>query len=146
MTFEIYCDGSCGPSNPGPAAWGSVIVHQDGTRTEHNGFIQVDGTNNIAELTAAIESLRLTPRGAQVLLATDSQYVVNGVTIWVAGWEQKGWLTADKKPVKNKELWIQLMAEVRVRSVTMQWVRGHNGHPENERADALANAGLQLNK
>lgn len=144
MTWKISCDGSCGPSNPGPAAWGSVIHHPEGTISEHNGFIQKEGTNNIAELTAVIESLRKTPPGAEVVVTTDSQYVVKGVNEWVVGWEERGWRTADKRPVKNKELWIALMAEVRARNVTMDWVRGHNGHPENERADALANAGLLL--
>jgi ribonuclease HI len=119
-----------------------VIDHPDGTRAEHFGFIHKRGTNNIAELTAVIESLRKTPVGAEVQVVTDSQYVVKGVTEWVAGWERKGWRTADKSPVKNKELWIALMVEVRARHVSMQWVRGHNGHPENERADALANIGL----
>lgn len=117
-----------------------------GIVTEHNGFIQVDGTNNIAELTAAIESLRSLPMAGchEVLVITDSQYVVNGVTEWAPGWIRKGWKTADGKPVKNKDLWIRLMAEVQRRPVRFQWVRGHNGHPENERADELANAGLQL--
>lgn len=142
--WKVWCDGACAPSNPGPCAWGSVIEDPAGNRTEHCGFIQNMGTNNIAELTAAIESLRRTPEGATVSICSDSQYVLKGLTEWLPGWKKKNWKTAAGKPVLNKELWIVLEQEAGRRTVTVEWVRGHNGHPENERADGLANAGLEL--
>ena len=89
--WKIWCDGSCGPTNPGPCAWGAVIESPDGERTEHCGFIQKRGTNNIAELTAAIESLRRIPEGAEVILCSDSQYTLKGLGEWLPGWIRKGW-------------------------------------------------------
>ncbi|MBU2765844.1 ribonuclease HI [Acidithiobacillus ferrivorans] len=140
--WKIWCDGACAPTNPGPCAWGSVIQSPDGTRTEHFGFIQAMGTNNIAELTAAIESLRKTPECAVVALCSDSQYTLKGLGEWMPGWIKKGWRTASGSPVLNKELWQALYKEYQARQVTLEWVRGHNGHPENELADRLANRGL----
>ncbi len=141
--WKIWCDGACAPTNPGPCAWGSVIQSPDGDRTEHFGFIQAMGTNNIAELTAAIESLRRIPAGAQVVLCSDSQYTLKGLGEWMPGWIKKGWRTATGSQVANKELWQALHKEYLARKVTLEWVRGHNGHPENELADRLANRGLQ---
>lgn len=142
--WKIWCDGSCGPTNPGPCAWGAVIESPDGERTKHYGFIQARGANNIAELTAAIEALRRVPEGAEVILCSDSQYTVKGLGEWLPGWIKKGWKTASGSPVLNQELWQQLYREYRARKVTLEWVRGHDGHPENERADQLANRGLAL--
>ena len=142
--WRIWCDGSCGPTNPGPCAWGSVIESPDGVRTEHCGFIQKQGTNNIAELTAAIESLRKVPEGAEVILCSDSQYVLKGLNEWMPGWIKKGWETAAGKSVLNQALWQQLYALYSARKVQVEWVRGHNGHPENEKADQLANRGLSM--
>jgi ribonuclease HI len=119
-----------------------VIQSPDGTRTEHFGFIQAMGTNNIAELTAAIESLRKTPEGAAVALCSDSQYTLRGLADWMPGWIKKGWRTSSGSPVLNKELWQALHKEYLARKVALEWVRGHNGHPENEMADRLANRGL----
>ncbi len=141
--WKIWCDGACAPTNPGPCAWGAVIQSPEGGRTEHFGFIQDMGTNNIAELTASIESLRKTPEGAHVVLCSDSQYTLKGLGEWLPGWIKKGWRTASGSPVANKELWRALHKEYLVRQVTLEWVRGHNGHPENEMADRLANRGLQ---
>lgn len=142
--WKIWCDGSCGPTNPGPCAWGAVIESPDGERMEHCGFIQKRGTNNIAELTAAIESLRKIPEGAEVILCSDSQYTLKGLGEWLPGWIRKGWKTASGSPVLNQELWKLLHQEYLTRKVKLEWVRGHNGHPENETADQLANRGLTL--
>lgn len=142
--WKIWCDGSCGPTNPGPCAWGAVIESPSGERSEHYGFIQARGTNNIAELTAAIEALRQIPEGAEVILCSDSQYTLKGLGEWLPGWIKKGWKTASGSPVLNQELWQQLHQEYLARKVQLNWVRGHNGHPENERADQLANRGLAL--
>ncbi|ACK79856.1 ribonuclease H [Acidithiobacillus ferrooxidans] len=141
--WKIWCDGACAPTNPGPCAWGAVIESPDGGRMEHCGFIQPMGTNNIAELTAAIESLRKVPAGAQVVLCSDSQYTLKGLGEWLPGWIRKGWRTASGSPVLNKELWQALHQEYAARKVKLEWVRGHNGHPENELADRLANRGLR---
>ncbi len=140
--WKIWCDGACAPTNPGPCAWGALIESPDGTRSEHCGFIQEHGTNNIAELTAAIEALSMIPEGQEVVLCSDSQYTVKGLGEWLPGWIKKGWKTAGGQPVANQELWEALRKKYQSRNVTLEWVRGHNGHPENERADQLANAGL----
>lgn len=140
--WYAYSDGACAPSNPGPCAWGIVVVAPEGQRVECGGFTGT-GTNNIGELTGAIEALRRTPEGAEVQLVSDSQYVLNGVSTWSIGWERRGWRTASGEPVKNRDLWIALMAECRKRRVSVQWVRGHQGHPENERCDELANEAIR---
>lgn len=142
LIWNIWCDGACAPTNPGPCGWGAVIQSPDGTRSEHFGFIQPMGTNNIAELTAAIESLRKTPEGGQVVLCSDSQYVLNGLGEWLPGWIRKHWRTSSGSLVANQELWQMLHHEYQIRKVSLQWVRGHSGHPENERADYLANVAL----
>ena len=141
-SWKVWCDGACAPTNPGPCAWGAVIESPHGERTEHFGFIQSMGTNNIAELTAAIESLCRIPAGKAVVLCSDSQYTLKGLGEWLPGWIRKGWRTASGSPVLNKELWQVLHKEYSARKVTLEWVRGHNGHPENELADRLANRGL----
>ena len=142
--WTAYTDGACAPSNPGPAGWGAVVVAPDGhTETDHYGFIG-HGTNQIAELTAAIEGLTLVPAGAVVELVSDSQYVLKGISEWRAGWERKGWKNSKGEPVANLALWKQLFVLVDARKVKTRWVRGHNGDPYNERADALANQALRL--
>lgn len=144
MKWLAYTDGACAPSNPGPAAWGAVLVAPDGrTETDHFGFIG-HGTNQIAELTAAIEGLTRVPAGAAVELVSDSQYVLKGLSEWRAGWERKGYRNSKGEPVANLGLWKQLFALADARKVSTRWVRGHNGDPHNERADALANKALAL--
>lgn len=141
----VYTDGACAPSNPGPCAWGAVLISGNDTPTEHFGFIG-HGTNQVAELTAALQGLLLTPRGAAVELVSDSQYVLKGITEWRAGWERNGWRNSKKEPVANLEIWQRLFAAVDARKVTTRWVKGHNDDRFNELADRLANAGLKAKK
>lgn len=139
-----YTDGACAPTNPGPAGWGAVLIAPGtGVESEHFGFIG-HGTNQIAELTAALEGLARIPAGAAVELVSDSQYVLKGLTEWRAGWERKGWRNSKGEPVANLALWKQLYAAADVRRVSVRWVRGHNGDRCNEKADALANKSLAL--
>ena len=142
--WVAYTDGACAPTNPGPAGWGAVVIAPDGqTETDHFGFIGL-GTNQIAELTAAIEGLQRVPKGAAVELVSDSQYVLKGISEWRAGWERKGFRNSKGDPVANLALWKQLFAEADARRVTVRWVRGHTGDRCNEKADALANKALVL--
>lgn len=144
MKWLAYTDGACAPSNPGPAGWGAVVIAPDGkTESDHYGFIG-PGTNQIAELTAALEGLSRVPAGAEVELVSDSQYVLKGLTEWRAGWERRGFRNSKGEPVANLALWKRLYAVADAREVTVRWVRGHNGEPRNERADALANKALAL--
>jgi len=143
MKWIAYTDGACAPSNPGPAGWGAVVIDPSGVELDYFGFIG-HGTNQIAELTAAMEGLALTPVGAEVELASDSQYVLKGISEWRKGWERKGYRNSKGEPVANLELWKRLYAQVDARKVSVRWVRGHNGDPHNERADALANKALAL--
>ena len=133
---EIYTDGAC-RGNPGPGGWGAVLRY-NGVEKELWGA-EDPTTNNRMELTAAIRALESLKRGCRVALTTDSEYVKNGITRWLAGWKRKGWKTADRKPVKNVDLWQRLDEACRRHEVEWHWVRGHSGHAENERADALAN-------
>ncbi|MEO1717718.1 MAG: ribonuclease HI [Planctomycetota bacterium] len=134
---ELYTDGACS-GNPGPGGWGLILRHPaSGKEIERSGA-EADTTNNRMELTAVIEGLKLLTRPSRVLLVSDSKYVLDGLESWIAGWKRRGWKTAAKKPVKNEALWREL-DELRNRhEVTMRWIRGHAGHAENERADALA--------
>ena len=144
MKWTAYTDGACAPSNPGLAGWGVVVIAPDGeTETDHYGFIG-HGTNQLAELTAALEGLSLVPPGAAVELVSDSQYVLKGLMEWRAGWERKGFRNSKGEPVANLSLWKRLFAAADARRVSTRWVRGHNGDPHNERADALANKALAL--
>lgn len=136
---HIFTDGACS-GNPGPGGWGAVLRWR-GTERELFGG-ERDTTNNRMELTAAIEALRALTRPSTVVLTTDSVYVKNGVTSWIRNWKRNGWRTADKKPVKNVDLWQALDAEAARHQVSWEWVKGHAGHPENERADALARRGV----
>jgi ribonuclease HI len=144
MSWRAYTDGACAPSNPGPAGWGVVLIAPDGvSESDHFGFIG-HGTNQIAELTAALEGLTRVPAGDAVELVSDSQYVLKGLTEWRAGWERKGYRNSKGEPVANLQLWKQLFAAADARKLKVRWVRGHNGDPHNERADALANKALAL--
>lgn len=134
--IDAYTDGACA-GNPGPGGWGVLLIDSSGERELSGGEPQT--TNNRMEMTAALEALKAT-RGP-IRLHTDSQYLKNGITEWIKGWKRNGWRTADRKPVKNQDLWMALDAVVEGRKVEWRWVKGHNGHAENERADALARAG-----
>ena len=135
--FVVSTDGAS-KGNPGPAAWGVVVIDNGIEQAACGGYLGVQ-TNNVAEMTAAVEGLLRTPDGAVVELITDSQYVQKGIMEWRHGWEKNNWKTSTKEPVKNKELWQRLLALVDKRKVSVKWVRGHSGHPLNERCDALAN-------
>jgi ribonuclease HI len=132
---EIATDGAC-KGNPGPGGWGAVLRF-GGAEKELSGG-DPNTTNNRMELTAAIEALNALVRPCAVKLSTDSRYVLDGLTKWVHGWKKNGWQTADRKPVKNAELWHALIAAVDRHQVEWIWVKGHAGHPDNERADKLA--------
>ena len=132
---EIFTDGAC-KGNPGPGGWGVVI--RSGTAEKELSGGEALTTNNRMELTAAIEGLNALKRPCHVVLSTDSRYVMDGLTKWIKGWQKNGWRTADKKPVKNAELWQALLAASQAHRIEWQWVKGHAGHPENERADRLA--------
>jgi ribonuclease HI len=133
---EIFTDGAC-KGNPGPGGWGAILRAANGKERELSGG-ESPTTNNRMELTAAIEALNALSKPCRVELHTDSNYVKDGITKWIHGWRRNGWRTADKKPVKNAELWQALLEAVEPHQVAWHWVKGHNGHPENERADALA--------
>ena len=139
-TVEIYPDGAC-RGNPGPGGWGALLRAKGAEKELWGG--EADTTNNRMELTAVIRALEALKRPSRVRLYTDSEYVKNGITTWIHGWKARGWKTADKKPVKNVELWQKLDALAASHHVTWRWVRGHNGDPGNERADQLANRGVE---
>jgi len=138
-TVEVYADGAC-KGNPGPGGWG-VLLRAGGRERELHGG-EPATTNNRMELTAVIRALESLEGRRRVRLYTDSQYVQKGITEWIHDWKRRGWRTADKKPVKNVDLWMRLDELARGHEVEWHWVRGHAGHPENERADALANKGI----
>lgn len=135
----LFTDGAC-RGNPGPGGWG-VLMRFGGTEKELYGG-EKHTTNNRMELMAAIEGLANLKRACKVELTTDSQYLRLGITQWLAGWKQRGWKTASKQPVKNQDLWERLDRESARHQVTWHWVKGHSGHAENERADALANLAI----
>ncbi|MEZ5573173.1 MAG: ribonuclease HI [Halioglobus sp.] len=136
---EIFTDGAC-RGNPGPGGWGALLRYGDVERELFGG--EANTTNNRMELQAAIEALKALSRPCVVDLTTDSVYVRSGITSWLAGWKQKGWKTAGRKAVKNVDLWQELDRENQRHEVNWHWVKGHSGHSENERADQLANRGL----
>ncbi|MBI1339739.1 ribonuclease HI [bacterium] len=138
--IEIWTDGACS-GNPGPGGWGA-IVRRDGEDRELFGG-EPATTNNRMELLAAIMALESVPEGARVILHTDSVYVKDGLTKWILGWKRNGWRTADRKPVKNQDLWVRLDRAAASRRVDWRWVKGHAGDPGNERADALARKGCE---
>ena len=135
----IYTDGAC-RGNPGPGGWGAILIYEN-YRKEINGGSLLS-TNNIMELTAVIEALLLFKSTSNIVLTTDSNYVKDGITTWIHNWKARGWKTANKKPVKNKELWLKLDELASKHKIDWQWVKGHSGHPENEKADLLANKGI----
>jgi ribonuclease HI len=136
---EIYTDGAC-RGNPGVGGWGALLRFRDRELELFGG--EPATTNNRMELTAAIRALEALKRRCEVALYTDSQYVRQGITTWLADWKRRDWRTSDRKPVKNQDLWQQLDAIAAKHDIAWHWVRGHTGHPENERADALANRGI----
>jgi ribonuclease HI len=136
---EIYSDGAC-RGNPGPGGWG-VLLRYNGQEKELWGG-ELDTTNNRMELMAAIRALEALKRRSRVKLYTDSLYVMKGISSWIKDWKRRGWRTADKKPVKNEDLWRRLEELALKHDIEWHWVRGHAGHPENERADRLANKGI----
>ena len=139
-----YTDGACS-GNPGPGGWGALLIARNGEtilkERELNGG-EPETTNNRMELLAAINALESLSRPSTITIVTDSQYVKNGVTSWIFGWKRNGWRTSAKKPVKYVELWQRLDEAQARHDVVWEWVKGHAGHPENERADALARAGM----
>jgi ribonuclease HI len=135
----IYTDGAC-KGNPGPGGWGAWLKSGEHEKELFGGERLT--TNNRMELTAVIQALTALKAGSRVVLYTDSEYVRNGITSWIRNWKARGWLTADRKPVKNIELWQRLDALAAQHQVTWRWVKGHSGDPGNERADALANRGV----
>lgn len=139
-TIEIYTDGAC-KGNPGPGGWGALLRYGKHEKRLCGG--ELETTNNRMELTAAIEALKALKRPCKVELTTDSVYVKNGINQWLDGWKAKGWKTANKKPVKNKDLWQALDEQVSKHKINWHWVKGHSGHPENEVADELANLGVE---
>ncbi|MFV0336576.1 MAG: ribonuclease HI [Tropicimonas sp.] len=139
-----FTDGACS-GNPGPGGWGVLLQAREGERVVRERELsggEPTTTNNRMELLAAINALESLSRASEITVITDSAYVKNGVTGWIHGWKRNGWKTAAKKPVKNEELWKRLDEAQARHRVTWQWVKGHAGHPENERADALARAGM----
>jgi ribonuclease HI len=137
--IEIFTDGAC-RGNPGPGGWGAILRKAAHEKELYGGEAQT--TNNRMELMAAIQALEALTRPCDVTLTTDSQYVRKGITEWIDNWRRRGWKTADKKPVKNVDLWQRLEKAAERHRIHWAWIRGHTGHPENERADALANRGI----
>ena len=138
-TVEIFTDGGC-KGNPGPGGYGCIIKQNGDIQEIKGGHPQT--TNNIMEMTAAIVALQQIQDPCEIKLTTDSQYVVKGVTEWMKGWIRNGWKTASRQPVKNQELWQELHELNQRHTITWIWVKGHNGHPENERCDQLANEAI----
>ena len=139
-----YTDGACS-GNPGPGGWGVLLLARDGAVVVKEHMLsggEADTTNNRMELLAAISALEGLSRASAITIVTDSAYVKNGVTTWIHGWKRNGWKTADRKPVKNVDLWQRLEAAQARHQVIWKWIKGHAGHAENERADALARAGM----
>ena len=132
---EIFTDGAC-KGNPGPGGWGAIV--RSGAHEREMSGGEPLSTNNRMEMMAAIRALQALKRPCAVTLYTDSNYLRDGITKWIHGWQKNGWKTADRKPVKNAELWQELLAAVGQHTIDWKWVKGHAGHPENERADKLA--------
>ena len=137
---EIFTDGACS-GNPGPGGWGAVLRHNGATKEISGGEKQT--TNNRMELMAAIAALEALTQPCEVILTTDSKYVMDGITKWIWGWKKNSWKKADKKPVLNADLWMRLDAITSQHRVKWEWVKGHAGHPENERCDELARTAIK---
>lgn len=140
VVVQLFTDGAC-KGNPGPGGWGVLMRYGAHEKELWGG--ELGTTNNRMELMAAIQGLKALTRPCQVRLITDSKYVMQGVQEWMAGWKRNGWKTSAKQPVKNQDLWQQLDAECQRHQIEWCWVKGHAGHAENERADALANRGAE---
>jgi ribonuclease HI len=140
---EIFTDGACS-GNPGPGGWGAILRY-GGTEKELNGG-EPATTNNRMEMMAAIMAIEAVKRPCEIHLHTDSEYLRQGITTWIHGWKARGWKTADKKPVKNVDLWQRLEAAIETHDVHWHWVKGHSGHVENERADELARLAIRQMK
>ncbi len=138
--LNIYTDGAC-KGNPGIGGWGAILEYGR-TKKEIKGY-SINTTNNIMELTAVIKALECLNRKCKIVITTDSNYVKNGITDWIKSWKNNGWKTAKKSPVKNKELWVELDQLVQKHNISWNWVKGHSGDPGNERADELANLGIE---
>ena len=138
--LEIYTDGSC-RGNPGAGGWGVYLLYKNEKKEFYGG--KLNTTNNQMELTAAIEGLKVLKEPCKVKLYTDSKYVMDGINSWIANWKKNNWKTASKKDVKNKDLWIELDAETCKHEIEWIWVKGHSGNIGNEKADALANMGIE---
>ena len=138
-TVEIFTDGAC-RGNPGPGGWAALLRHNEEEKMISGAVEQ--STNNRMELTAAIEGLEQLKRSMEVILTTDSQYVKDGITKWIQGWKKKGWITSQRKPVKNVDLWKRLDEAVATHRVEWRWVKGHSGHRENEMVDQAANIAI----
>lgn len=136
--IDIYTDGACS-GNPGPGGWGVLIISGESRKELFGG--EPETTNNRMEMLAVIEALKATDAATPIRLFTDSQYVKNGINQWIHSWKRNGWKTASRKPVKNKDLWLDIDALTDGRQVEWHWVKGHDGHPENEKADELARRG-----
>ncbi|MEZ6242291.1 MAG: ribonuclease HI [Phycisphaerales bacterium] len=134
---ELFTDGACS-GNPGPGGWAYLLRHVKTGKTQERAGAEAETTNNRMELTAVIEGLSALTKPSVVDLTSDSQYVLKGLETWMAGWKKKGWRTADKKPVKNRDLWERLDELQQVHEIRFHWIRGHEGHAENERCDELA--------
>jgi len=139
QAIEIYTDGAC-RGNPGPGGWGALLISGKHQKTMHGG--EPETTNNRMELTAAIEALTALKGHSSVILYTDSKYVMDGINDWMPNWKKRGWKTAAKKPVKNKDLWQALDDATQRHEIDWRWVKGHDGNPGNEKADELANLGI----
>jgi len=139
QVIEIYTDGAC-RGNPGPGGWGALLISGKHQKTMHGG--ELDTTNNRMELTATIEALNALKGHSNVILHTDSKYVMDGINDWMPNWKKRGWKTAAKKPVKNKDLWQALDEATDRHDIDWRWVKGHDGNPGNEMADELANRGI----
>ena len=140
-TVEIFTDGAC-RGNPGPGGWGAILRYKEKEKELWGG--EAATTNNRMELMAVIRGLEALKRRSQVRVYTDSQYVQKGISAWIHDWKKRGWRTADKKPVKNEDLWRELDGLAAQHDIEWHWVKGHAGHPENERADELANKGIPI--
>lgn len=137
--IEIFTDGAC-RGNPGPGAWAVLLRYQE--KEKMLSGTELNTTNNRMELMAAIQALMALKKPCQIVLSTDSQYVKKGITEWLAQWKRRGWKTASKTPVKNSDLWKQLDEQAARHTIQWEWVKGHSGHPENDRVDSLANEAL----
>ncbi|MEX0922072.1 MAG: ribonuclease HI [Rhodovibrionaceae bacterium] len=138
-SVEVFTDGACS-GNPGPGGWGALLRYGGREKELFGG--EAKTTNNRMEMMAAIQALEALKRPSRVEITTDSSYLRDGITKWIHGWKKNGWKTAAKKPVKNKDLWERLDRALKTHEIAWHWIKGHSGHPENERADALARQGI----